>query len=243
MKVLVVDDEPPARRRLQRMLKRIPEVEVAEARDGIEALQRIRAERPDLVLLDIRMPGLDGLALASSSRDLPPIVFTTAYDEHAVEAFEVRAVDYLLKPVKQERLREAVERVRAMSAVPEASRVRDLLEELARGSRNVRISARSGSTVRLFDPRELARLHASAKYVVFQFEDREFVLDESLTSLEARLADFGFLRVHRSELVNLNHVRALHGGELQMEVVLADGQRAPVSRRCLPELRRRLGIS
>lgn len=116
MRVLIVDDEPPARRRLRRMLERMPGVEVCgEAGDGVEALERIAERAPDLVLLDVRMPGLDGIELARRGESLLPIVFTTAYDEYALRAFEVAAVDYLLKPIRAERLRGALERARERS--------------------------------------------------------------------------------------------------------------------------------
>lgn len=241
MRVLVVDDEPLARRRLVRMLGEIPDVEVAgEAGDGIEALEAIERDRPDLVLLDIRMPGLDGLALAARERDLPPVVFTTAYDEYAVQAFDVSALDYLLKPVKKERLRVALAKARGLAHADSAG-LRAVLEKLA--PREVApLAARRGGSVHLFDPREITRLRASEKYVVFQRGDREFVLDESLAALEERLAPLGFLRVHRAELVNLKHVRALHSADATAAVELSDGQHAPVSRRFAAELKRRLGL-
>jgi DNA-binding LytR/AlgR family response regulator len=222
------------------MLRRIPEVEaVCEAADGLEALERIERERPDLLLLDIRMPGLDGLSLAGQARELPPIVFTTAYDEYAVRAFEVSAVDYLLKPVKLERLRAALGRVRA--ARGGGAGLRELLERL-RPPEVAPVAARCGGTVRLFEPRTISRFHAEEKYVVFRQDGHEHLLDETLTSLAERLAPLGFLRVHRAELVNLGHVRALHARDEETRVELADGQTAPVSRRFVAVLKQRLGI-
>ena len=246
MRVLVVDDEPPARRRLVRMLAEIDGVEVAgEAGDGLEALETIDRDRPDVVLLDIRMPGLDGLSLAASGRDLPPIIFTTAYDEHAVEAFEVEAVDYLLKPVKAERLERALARVRQQGGAVDGARIEALLSKIARQTAAVetpRISARSSGTTRLFEPHEIVRFRASEKYVVFQKDGREYVLDDTLNALEERLAEYGFFRCHRSELVNLRHVRAVRTEGGITRVGLSDGQAADVARRELPELKRRLGI-
>ena len=240
MKVLVVDDEPLARRRLCRMLAKL-RVEVGgEAADGAEALALVARERFDALLLDIRMPGMDGLALAASSDELPPIVFTTAYDEHAVRAFEVSAVDYLLKPVKLERLRAALDKVaRAPAAALPALRV--LLERVARPEIKP-LAARAGTTVRLLDPRGVARIRAEDKYALVRDEGRDYLLDESLRALEERLAPLGFLRVHRAELVNLARVRALHVEDDAPSLELDDGQRVPVSRRLAPELRRRLGL-
>lgn len=246
MRVLVVDDEPLARRRLVRMLGGIPDVSVAgEAGDAESALERIRADRPDLVLLDIRMPGLSGLELAASAEDLPPIVFTTAYDEYAVKAFEVSAVDYLLKPVQRERLCAAIQKVRQRTGLADAAQIRSLLERLDRklgAAGPSRLHARSGATTRLFHADAITRIYASSKYALFQHEGREFVLDESLNTLETRLAGDGFLRVHRSELVNLSHVRALHTRDGEASVELSDGQRANVSRRAVAALKERLGI-
>jgi DNA-binding LytR/AlgR family response regulator len=247
MRILVVDDEPLARRRLIRLLAKIPGTEVVgEAANGEEALERIREHAPDVVLLDIRMPGVDGLRLASEGRDLPPVIFTTAYDQYAVQAFEANAVDYLLKPIQSERLETALAKVRKGGASLDAGRIDTLLQELLRksgGGEPLRVTARSGKTIRVFDAAGISRFHAADRYTVFQHEGTEYVLDDSLSALEERLGSAGFVRVHRSELVNLNQVKALHLEEGASEVLLADGQTAPVSRRLVGELKRRLGIS
>jgi DNA-binding LytR/AlgR family response regulator len=246
MKVLVVDDEPLARRRLIRMLARIPNVSVAgEAGDAESALEHIRTLHPDLVLLDIRMPGISGLQLAASGGDLPPIVFTTAYDEYAVDAFQVSAVDYLLKPVQRQRLAAAIDKVRRRTGHHDAARIQSLLERLDRALKTGATShlhARAGNTTRLFDAREITRIYASEKYALFRYQGREYVLDESLNTLAARLQADGFLRIHRSELVNLAHVRALHTEDGATTVQLSDGQKAEVSRRTLSALKEKLGI-
>jgi two-component system LytT family response regulator len=246
VRVLVVDDEPLARRRLIRLLEAMPDVSLAgEAGNAQTALEQIRASRPDLVLLDIRMPGLSGLELAASERDLPPIVFTTAYDQYAVEAFEVSAVDYLLKPVEPERLVAALDKVRRRTRPSELAGLHSLLEKLERQVDRpgpTRISARRAGTTRLFEAHEITRIHASQKYALFVREGFEFVLDESLSTLEAQLAGEGFFRVHRAELVNLSHVRALHSEDGAVSVELSDGQVAPVSRRNVAALKQRLGI-
>jgi two-component system LytT family response regulator len=243
LRALVVDDEPVARRRLQRMLARLGDVDaVGEAGDGAEALAAINALSPDVVFLDVRMPGMDGLAVATGDHPLPPIVFVTAFDQHAVDAFEAGAVDYLLKPVREERLRRALDRVRARLAADETRDLRPLLESLSTAARPPRIAARQGATTRLFDPREIARIQALDKYASFQLDGARYLLDESLTALEQRLARWGFLLVHRSELVNLARVKALRDTGRGWLVELADGQRAPVSRRRLVMLRRELGL-
>ena len=181
MRVLIVDDEPLARVRLRRMLEKFSDVQVVgEAGDSVEARERIRDLNPDLVLSDIRMPGEDGLGLARGIET--PVIFTTAYAEHAVPAFEVEALDYLLKPIARDRLEAAVKRAR--------ERIRD-----------VRVRVKVGHRIRWFLAADICRFHASDKYTLFSHDGEEHVLDESLNALEQRLG--GFVRVHRKELVNL----------------------------------------
>jgi DNA-binding LytR/AlgR family response regulator len=242
--VLVVDDEPIARRRLIRMLERIDGVTVAgEAEDGVDALAKIDALAPELLLLDIRMPGLDGLAVARRV-GLPPVIFTTAHAEHAVEAFAAAAVDYLLKPVELARLQEAVERARRRSGGLDAATLAQLLARLAPASppRAPRLVARRGDSSWLVDSAEIARLRATDKYVVLVHDGKELVLDESLAELEAKLSPWGFCRIHRAELVNLTGVRAVHRTLRGLVLELASGERVRVSRRRAAEVLARLGM-
>jgi len=243
LRVLVVDDEPIARRRVLRMLERLEDVEVAgEAVDGPDALEKIHALAPDVVLLDIRMPGLDGLTLARTVPQLPPVIFTTAYDEYAVEAFETAAVAYLMKPISRDRLAGALERAREGTRVPVEGLER-LLHRLTgdRDGRPLRVTARLGDTIRVFDPAAIGRFRAADKYTVLEFEGAEYLLDESLASLEKRLESLGLLRVHRRELINLHHVRALRLEDGTTVAELDDGSRVAVSRRLSGKLKRRLG--
>lgn len=246
MRVLIVDDEPIARRRLARMCSRVGNIEVVgEAENGQRALELIRALRPDCVLLDIRMPGMDGLELARSATDLPPIVFTTAFDQYAVQAFEADAVDYVLKPVQQERLEAALARVAARGANADPARLAALLERIvdrAAHPEPPRVTARSGKQVRVFDARAIGRFHAADRYTLFRLKGEEFVLDETLNALESRLGPHGFMRVHRAELLNLHLVEAVSLEESACVVTLRDGETVPVSRRLVTELKRRLGI-
>lgn len=242
MRALVVDDEPLARRRLIRMLEGIGGVEVVgEAGDGRDALDQIEKLAPDVVFLDIRMPGLDGLALAARHR-LPPTVFITAYQEYAVQAFEAEAVDYLLKPIEPERLRVAVERARRRGPGELAGRLDAVVRCLSAPQNPPRISARSGSSLYLFDPREIERFRAEHKYVAFRHKGKPYLLEESITSLEQRLSSWGFFRPHRAELVNRRRVTALHVEGSAATIELSSGDRVPVSRRRLAEVRRTLGL-
>jgi DNA-binding LytR/AlgR family response regulator len=242
VRVLVVDDEPLARRRLVRMLDRLGHEVVAQAGDGYEALQCVKSHQPDAVLLDIRMPGMDGLEVARRLGEGAPVIFTTAYDEHAIEAFDGLAIDFLLKPIQEERLKRALDRVqqRQQPSVDLAS----VLESLTKPKTETipRVSARSGNALHLFDARDITRFFASNKYTVFISDGTEFLIEEGLSSLEQRLGDFGFFRVHRSELIRLDSVRSLVQSDGGLEAELSDGQRASVSRRMAPELRKQLGL-
>ncbi len=242
----MVDDEPLARRRLVRMLAVFPDVEVAaEAGSGLEALQLVR-DLPALdgLLLDIRMHDLDGIALARSDVPLPPIVFVTAYDEFAVNAFEVRAVDYLLKPVRAERLAEAIARLSARRALGRPAEGADALSMLAaqRPGAAARIVCVHRGVVKFFDARQIARFYAEDKYTIFRFEGEEHLTQESLDSLEGRLAPLGFVRAHRAELVDLAKIVRLDTSEGAVTACLLDGQRARVSRRMVAPLKARLGV-
>lgn len=230
LRVLVVDDEPLARRRLSALVERTELGEVSgEAGDAEDAAAAIARLDPDVVLLDVRLPGASGLELARSLGARPIVVFTTAYGEHAVDAFDTAAADYLLKPVDPDKLARALDRA--------AARLR------AAGPGNEpRITARSNGVVRVFAAREIARFSAQDKYTAFVHEGAEHLIEEPLASLEARLAAWGFVRVHRAELVQAARVRALHSRGLAAELELDDGQRVPVSRRLLSQVRRRLQL-
>jgi DNA-binding LytR/AlgR family response regulator len=159
------------------------------------------------MFLDIRMPGVDGMTLAQQHLDLPPIIFCTAFDEFAVKAFEVNAVDYLLKPVRPERLVAAIEKVRRKQAAS-SERVAKALQAVA-PVQGTRIVSSTRGEVRFFDAKALTRLWASDKYTVFLADGEEQLTEESLSTLEQRLAPHGFLRVHRAELIRLDAVKAL----------------------------------
>lgn len=243
IKVVIVDDEPPARRRMQRLLAELPGVElVGEAGSGDEALAIAGARSPDVLLLDIRMPGLDGLELVARYGELPPVIFVTAYDEFAVRAFELDAIDYLLKPVRLERLAAALDRVRRRQAHP---RVDAALGKLAQidGAAPPRIAVFERGAVRFFDACAIARYWAEDKYTLFRADGAERLTLEPLTELEARLAAHGYLRVHRAELVSLSRIRALVAHDGGHAVELDDGQLARVSRRRVTELRAALGLA
>jgi DNA-binding LytR/AlgR family response regulator len=240
MRALVVDDEAPARRRLGRMLGELGCEVIAEAGDAAEGLTQARLHAPDVMFLDVRMPGMDGITFAQRHVDLPPVVFCTAHDEHAVEAFEVNAVDYLLKPVRKERLAAALEKVRKATTASQAQ-VRKALDAVAPTSAT-RVVASTRGAVHFFDALTLTRFWSSDKYTVFRADGEERLIEESLNELEARLAAHGFLRVHRAELVRLSAIRSFGVMDGVHEVTLSDGQRARISRRSVTAIKAALGL-
>jgi DNA-binding LytR/AlgR family response regulator len=241
MRVLIVDDEPPARAEMRYMLEKIGEVgEVDDAETAIDALARLQEYRYDLVLLDIRMPGLSGLdavKVINRANPRPHVVFVTAYEEHAVEAFEVEADDYLLKPVSERRLRHALERVH--TARPSVG------AEPAPVAGLDRLAVETDDRTILLKVSDIRFANARGDYTYVRTFDHEYQVRSSLTELSGRLEPHGFLRVHRSFLVNLDHVLELQpyfSGTYVL--IMADQPRSevPVSRSGIKTLRARLGI-
>ncbi len=223
LRTLIVDDEPLARRRLRRLLEARPDVAVVgEADNGKAACGLIEAEHPDLVLLDVQMPGMSGFDVLAALRWRPRVVFVTAYDEYAVRAFDEQALDYVLKPVEPARLAKAIERAKA-AADDSFDRV---LEALARLRPSAdRLAARQGAKITLVDPAAICFIRAEDKYTVVYTMDQEHVLDWTIEDLEATLDPRLFLRIHRSALVNITFVRELvtvEGG--RFKVVMRDSR-------------------
>lgn len=239
MRALVVDDEALARERLVGLLGDIPSVEVVgEARDGREAIECVEQLRPDLVLMDIRMPRMDGLEAArhlGTFEHAPAIVFCTAYDEHALAAFDANAVDYLLKPIRVDRLRAAIERAGRFSR-----ETVDLLERGETGRRErSHLCARVRGNLLLVPISEIDYLLAEDKYVIVHHAGSEVLIEEPLKALEHEFGD-RFVRIHRNCLVALDRLtglaRTTDGRVLaRLENVSAELE---VSRRNLPSLRK-----
>lgn len=239
MRVLIVDDEALARTRMRALLAEVPSplIEIAgEVADGRAAVEFCGRERVHAVLLDISMPVMDGLEAARhlAGFEIPPaVIFCTAYDEHALAAFEARAVDYLVKPVRAERLQAALQRADRLS-----------IEERrgsgigADGQRRTHLCARVRGSLRLVPVSEVVYLLAEDKYVVVHGEHGEVLIEESLKSLEVEFAD-QFVRIHRNCLIALDRLLALERDlEGNMHARLRGADRAlEISRRCLPELR------
>jgi len=249
--VLAVDDEAPALEDLSRLLRDDPRVGDLElATSGAEALQKIGDNPYDVVFLDVRMPGLDGVELARVLRRFatpPALVFVTAYESAAVEAFELRAVDYLLKPVSRARMEEALRRVmterahgvprrRASDAEPGAPTITEHPESDVVSVDNLR-----GGGTRLLPRGSILYLQSHGDYVRILADAGRFLLRASLSDIEQRWESFGFVRVHRRYVVNLRRaveLRMLLNGTATLR--MADGSEVPVARRQVADLRRRL---
>ena len=235
LKALIVDDEPLARERLRGMLEAEPMVEViGECADGAEALTAIRYAAPDAVFLDVQMPGCDGLQVVAQLPETarPAIVFTTAHDRFALDAFAVAAVDYLLKPFDRDRLQQAVRRAlehrrtRGGEFAPPAGAV-----PAPDGRRSDRLAFKTDGRIIFLRAEEIVWAEADDNYVTLHLAAGRLMLRETLTAIENRLGPAHFTRVNRSAVVNLDQIKelqpALHG---DYTVVLRDGTRLPLSR-------------
>lgn len=237
LRVIIVDDEQPARTRLRRLLNAHGDIElVAECGDGAGAVQTIESTRPDLVLLDVQMPELDGFEVlrALDMPRLPAVIFVTAFDKYALRAFAVHALDYVLKPVEADRLREALEHARRRIAEHRsaAAGLADLLREL-KGDRAylARIPVRSEGKVKVIDLTDVDWLSAADNYVTLHAAGREYLVRDTLAALERRLDPQLFVRVHRSTIARLDRIAELrpdaHG---DFTIRLKDGTRLGMSR-------------
>jgi DNA-binding LytR/AlgR family response regulator len=240
LRILIADDEPIARQVLREHVESIPGLEVVgEASTGPEALQRILDLQPDLVLLDLQMPELDGLATARFLRGsrTPAVIFVTAYERHALEAFEVGAVDYVLKPVRRERLEQAIEKARKQALVAPAA-------PSAVGSGALRkIVGRRGADMYLLDPSEIVAFQAEGElvHIVTASEvkaGQRYLSDHCLKTLEEKLERPRFRRVHRSTIINTDHIRKISPLSSKRWLLrMSNGFEAVVSKRLAGSIR------
>ncbi len=213
LRTLIVDDEKLARDRLARFLRAIDDVElVGEAGNGPAAVQLIEAQRPDLVFLDIQMPGMDGFGVLRGLTHRPEVVFATAYDTHAIKAFDVQAADYLLKPISRDRLCEAVRRVRVRRAggakAPELSQLIEALQQRQRRY-EAQLPVEKGRQILLLATDDVFWFEAEYRLVHAHTASERYMTNFTLKQLEERLDPEVFFRAHKSRLVNLRHVKAI----------------------------------
>ena len=211
LRAIVVDDEELARKRLRKMLvKHAGDIEVVgEAGNGEEAVTTITALHPDVIFLDVQMPGYDGFEVVRRLTEKPLIVFATAYDEYALKAFEENSVDYLLKPIEQARLDKTIERLRRVHGTSGEQVNGNIERLLSRLTAPVlrRLQARIGDKILLIDTDEITYFEAKEKYTFLHTTEQEHIIDLTLAELEGRLDKSSFVRIHRSTIVNLKYVR------------------------------------
>jgi two-component system LytT family response regulator len=261
IRVLIVDDEVLARQRVEDMLREQDGVEiVAQASTGESAILAIREWKPDLVFLDVQMPGKTGLDVVREigPAEMPPTIFVTAFDQHALAAFDLAAVDYLVKPFDDERFEQALQRARRMIELEQVGRLSEQLVALLQGSRTP-TQAQSGSTagdyleriavemkgqVRVVPVKQIDYIIASGPYAELHVADKRYVIRERMQTLEERLDPARFFRIHRSAIVRLDLVETLlrnPGGDYAVQ--LRGGVKLKVSRSRFETLEQRMGVS
>jgi len=251
IRVLLSDDETLARERLRSLLEEEPDLQVvAECGDGKSAIATIRRERPDLVFLDIQMPEIDGFGVVQELLDdMPLTIFVTAYDRYAMKAFEVHALDYLLKPVGKERLTQAVEHARRQLQHPPDGtfqrRVLELLADMdARQQAPERIVIKADGEIVCLRPNEIDWAESAGNYVCLHVGGATHILRETITALESRLGPRQFMRVHRSTLVNVDRIKTLKPSLYgDYSILLRDGTKLTLSRGFRENVLRRLGTA
>ncbi len=259
IKTFIVDDEPLALERLRRMLQATGRVEIAGAcSDPVEAVEQIRWSRPQLLFLDIHMPELTGFELLAELEQQPLVVFTTAYDQHALEAFQVNSIDYLMKPIEPAHLdRALVKAERLFAQAGPANTPPDLRALLAQlGAMNTgpgaaarpwmeRIASRTGDKLELVDLARVTHFYASDKLTYAATAERSYTVDPSITELESKLDPARFVRIHRATILNLDHLRELHtwfGGKMVARLKDSKKTELAVSRDRVRALKDRLGV-
>ena len=254
IRAYLVDDEPPALDRLARMLERTGRVQIiGSSTDPVNALAEVSTRRPDLLFLDIHMPGLSGFELLAQLPVQPLVVFTTAYDRYALNAFQTNSIDYLLKPIEPEQLDRALAKAERFGghAAQDAgvgaalARIVAMLGPKTDQSSLSRLASRVGDKVEVVDLRQVTHLFARDKLTFAATADRDYVVDLTITELETRLNPARFVRIHRGVILNLDHLLDLHadfGGRMVARVKNAGTTELPVSRDRVRTLKDRLGL-
>jgi two-component system LytT family response regulator len=246
LRVIVCDDELMARKRVVRLLGELGGVEaIIECESGAEVLERLKSEDVDVAVLDVNMPGMSGVeTVLAMPEERPYVVFLTAHPEHAVKAFEIGAVDYVLKPVDDARLAKAIDRARQSLDHGAQGAPRDKAGEAARGARSTKLAIATHDGAALVTPSEITHATFDGALVTVYTSTRTILTDDTLQDLEGKLGPAGdFERVHRRAIVNLDHVERLESVDSGGYVAcLSTGKRVDVSRQSARKLRRRLGL-
>lgn len=238
IKALIVDDEPLARDRIREMLKEHPEVEViGEARNGQEAIDSVTHHNPDLVFLDVQMPDLDGFDVLQNlkAEQIPLVIFVTAYDHHALRAFDVHAVDYLTKPFDRKRFAEAIDHAKVFmkgAKEPDTARILSMLQEIRAGARYLeRFAIKNGETVFFVRAEDVDAIEAQGNYVRLNLAGSSHLLRDTLNNIESQINPRMFVRIHRRTIVNIDRVKEVQTwARGEYRVVLVTGAHYTLSR-------------
>ena len=246
IKALIIDDEPLARSVVREYISRFPQVEVlGECGDGFEGVKAIQQHAPDLIFLDIQMPKINGFEMLELVENPPAVIFTTAFDEYALKAFEAHAIDYLLKPFSEDRFRKAIEKyLETGSKDVQKSNVQALLQASAEApAQSHRVVVKNGGKIKIIPVGDILYLEAADDYVKIVTAEGSFLKNKTMGFYEASLPQSGFVRTHRSYLVNVQEITRIDPYEKESHLaILRSGTRIPVSKGGYAKLKTVLGI-
>lgn len=245
MKVIIIDDEPLARSVVKEFLRKHKELELTqECGDGFEGIKAIQQHQPDLVFLDIQMPKITGFEMLELLEQAPPVIFTTAFDEYAIKAFEAHAVDYLLKPFNQDRFDKAVAKWMEQRSAATGKATQDLIESASLSpSQSQRVVVKSGSKIKIIPVQDIFYLEAADDYVKIHTPEGYYLKNKTMNHFEQALDPQLFVRSHRSYIVNIQQITRIDPYEKDNHVaILKSGAKVPVSRNGYSRLREVLGL-
>lgn len=245
MKVIIIDDEPLARSIVKEYLQKYPQIEIVEeCNDGLEGLKAIQQHQPDLVFLDIQMPKINGFEMLELIEQPPAVIFTTAFDEYAIKAFDTHAIDYLLKPFSQERFDKAIQKWTEQKNVSSEKATQELLETASQSpAQSQRIVVKNGSKIKIIPVQDVFYLEAADDYVKIHTKDGYFLKNKTMNHFEQVLDPQHFVRSHRSYIINIQQITRIDPYEKDNHVaILKSGVKVPVSRNGYVKLRQVLGL-
>ena len=247
LRAIIVEDEAPARELVKAFLKSHDNIELlTECSDGFSGVKAINENKPDIVFLDIQMPKLTGFEVLELLDDMPEIIFTTAFDQYAIKAFELSAVDYLMKPFSKKRFDEAIEKIysRLQQKSQSGEKLQSLAEKVKEDAKELeRLFVKTGSKIDVVAVEDIVRVEALDDYVEIFTADKKYTKKETMNYLEKGLPEKTFVRVHRSSIINVNHMEKMERyGKESYIVILKDGSKVNVSKSRIKELKQQLGI-
>jgi two-component system LytT family response regulator len=244
-KVIIIDDEPLARSIVKEYLQKHPQLDlVQECNDGLDGLKAIQQHEPDLIFLDIQMPKINGFEMLELIENPPSVIFTTAFDEYAIKAFEAHAIDYLLKPFNQERFDKAIQKWMEQKNISSEKNTQDLLETASQSpAQSQRIVVKNGSKIKIIPVQDVFYLEAADDYVKIHTKEGYFLKNKTMNHFEQVLDSNHFVRSHRSYIVNIQQITRIDPYEKDGHVaILRSGAQVPVSRNGYVKLRSVLGL-